>query len=231
MGTGEGGTVKLRHVGALIAGCGIDAVLGDPAGWPHPVRIIGKQIEREEEYLRTNLLPLAQDESWPLDEAETEQAAGAVLAATVMAALPAAAWAGLKLAERVHPAVAFAAETVLFYQLVATRALRDESMAVYKPLSQGDVEQARAMVARIVGRDTDELDEECIARATVETIAENTSDGVIAPMMYQALLVQDMFLAGSFLLIVSVMVCLGSLISDILLSLIDPRIRFGAGVE
>ena len=176
-----------RHVGALLAGTALDAVLGDPPGWPHPVRLIGKQIEAEEGFLRERVLPYAEGEAWPFDRAQSEQMAGAALAAGTMLCLPVAAWAALKLADRINPLLAFGAETVLFYQLVAARSLRDESMAVYEPLKAGDVEAARKAVARIVGRDTENLDEAGIARATVETIAENASDGVVAPMMYQAI--------------------------------------------
>ena len=180
--------MRFRHVGALVAGCAIDAVLGDPPSWPHPVRLIGKQIERDEGLVRDRLLPAAARlDEWKFNPAETEQLAGAALAADVMLCLPVATWLLLKVADRIHPALAFAAETALFYQLVAARSLRDESMAVYEPLQRGDIEAARASLARIVGRDTDALDEAGIARATVETIAENASDGVIAPMLYQAL--------------------------------------------
>lgn len=179
--------MRFRHVGALVAGSAIDALLGDPSGWPHPVRLIGKQIEYGEELVRSKLVPLTENENWPFSAEETEQIGGVALAAGVMACLPAATWLLLKVTDRIHPALAFGVETVLFYQLVATRALRDESMAVYEPLEQGNIEEARAAVARIVGRDTANLDEAGIARATVETIAENASDGVVAPMVYQAL--------------------------------------------
>ena len=182
----KGVNMRFRHVGALIAGSAIDAVLGDPAGWPHPVRLIGKQIDFGEELVRERILTLVGNENWPFNEEETERVAGVALSAGVMFCAPAATWAVLKIAQRVHPALAFGVETLLFYQLVATRALRDESMAVCKPLKQGDTEAARTAVARIVGRDTENLDEAGIARAAVETIAENASDGVIAPMMYQA---------------------------------------------
>jgi len=178
--------MMFRHVGALVAGTALDAVLGDPSGWPHPVRLIGKQIDYGENYIRSRVLTRVGSDEWPLDRQQTERLAGAALAGSVMACLPSAAWVLLKVTERIHPALAFGVETVLFYQLVAARSLRKESMAVYEPLQAGNTEEARTALSRIVGRDTDDLDEAGIARATVETIAENTSDGVVAPMFYQA---------------------------------------------
>ena len=179
--------MMFRHVGALVAGTALDAVLGDPSGWPHLVRLIGKQIEYGENLVRDQVLTRVGTDEWPLDRQQTERLAGAALAGSVMACLPSAAWVLLKVTDRIHPALSFAVETVLFYQLVAARSLRDESMAVYEPLQTGDTEAARTALARIVGRDTDNLDEAGIARATVETIAENASDGVVAPMFYQAI--------------------------------------------
>ena len=178
----------MKHLLALGIGFALDLALGDPPNWPHPVRLVGKQIEFEEGLVRTYLLPEAEkaDEAWPLDRAQTERLAGAALAADVALVAPLATWGLLRLARRVHPALEVAAESALCYQLLATRSLRDASMAVHDALEAGDVEGARAEVAMIVGRDTDNLDEAGIARAAVETVAENASDGVVAPLFYQA---------------------------------------------
>lgn len=90
-------------------------------------------------------------------------------------------------AYRLHPYAGILLECLMTYQILAVKCLKEESMKVYRFLKEGDLIQARAAVSMIVGRDTDCLDEEGVARAAIETVAENTSDGVIAPMLYLAL--------------------------------------------
>ena len=181
--------MSYRHVAAIVAGFALDTVLGDPHGWPHPVRLIGKQIEFEEGLIRTYLLPEAKQagDAWPLDQEQTEQLAGAALAADVVLLTPGATYLLIKACSKVHPALALGAEAFLCYQLLAARSLRDESMKVHDALESGDLEAARHAVSMIVGRDTDELSEEGVAKAAVETIAENASDGVIAPLLFMGL--------------------------------------------
>lgn len=171
------------------AGCALDAVLGDPRGWPHPVRLIGKQIELEEGLLRKHVLGELENagEAWPFDRAKTERLCGYILTADVMLVAPVATWALLKLCARVSPWLALGAESFLCYQLIAARSLRDESMAVHDALVAGDLPAARQACGMIVGRDTDCLDEEGVARAAVETVAENASDGVVAPLLFMGL--------------------------------------------
>ena len=86
-----------------------------------------------------------------------------------------------------HPILGCVIETILTYQILAAKCLRVESMKVYKALKTGTIEDARKAVSMIVGRDTDQLDEAGVTKAAVETVAENTSDGVIAPMLYLAI--------------------------------------------
>lgn len=181
--------MKHRNVLAMVIGFGLDAALGDPRSWPHPVKLVGKQIEFEEGLIRTYLLPEARKaaDDWPLDDVQTEKLAGAALAADVALITPAATWLLLKACDKIHPAAALAAESILCYQLLAARSLRDESTAVQRALDDGDLDGARRAVGMIVGRDTDKLDEEGVARAAVETIAENTSDGVVAPLLFMGL--------------------------------------------
>lgn len=93
----------------------------------------------------------------------------------------------LYIAYRLHPAAGFALETFFCYQMLATRSLKDESMRVYEKLEEKDLAGARYAVSMIVGRDTNELSAEGVTKAAVETVAENTSDGIIAPMLYMAL--------------------------------------------
>lgn len=181
----------MRYGNVIAAGVGfaLDMVLGDPKGWPHPVRLIGKQIEFEEKLVRTYVIDEVDNAgaAWPLDRAQTERLCGVALAADVALLAPIATWGLLKLCNRFSPLAGLAVESILCYQLLATRSLRDESMAVYDALVQEDIAGARAACAMIVGRDTDVLDEEGVARAAVETVAENTSDGVVAPLLFMGL--------------------------------------------
>ncbi len=178
-----------RHVIAMIAGFALDAALGDPHGWPHPVKLIGKQIELEEGIVRKYVLPEVDgaNGAWPLDRAQTERLGGAAITADVALAAPLVTFGALKLCEKAHPLLAFGAETVLCYQLIAARSLHDESMKVHDALASGDLDGAREAVGMIVGRDTDSLDEAGVARAAVETVAENVSDGVVAPLLFMSL--------------------------------------------
>ena len=93
----------------------------------------------------------------------------------------------LAAAQWVSPWLRLALETVMCYQILATRALRDESMKVYDALKTGTLQDGRKAVSMIVGRDTERLSEAGVVRAAVETVAENTSDGIIAPLFYAAL--------------------------------------------
>ncbi len=165
------------HVWALPAGCVLDLCFGDPHWLPHPVTLMGKWIGWLEKKLRRA----------PLDTPWDQLAGGAVLAA-VTPVLFGGLSAGLLWAlGRVSPWLSLAAESWMCYQILAARCLRDESMEVYRQLKKGDLPAARQAVSRIVGRDTENLDQDGVARAAVETVAENASDGVIAPLFYLAL--------------------------------------------
>ncbi len=161
---------------AAAAGIGflLDLWIGDPEEWWHPVRGIGWMIGRLEGLLR---------QCFPKSPAG-EMAAGGVMAVLVMAASGGIAVGILEVSGRIHPALRFFVMCVMNWQLLAAKALKTESMKVYDALRDGDVEQARWAVSRIVGRDTKPLSEEGIMKAAVETVAENTSDGVIAPLFY-----------------------------------------------
>lgn len=167
----------VTHIASILAGFILDAVFGDPHFFPHPVRAIGWLINRLEHGIRT-LFPRTE---------KGELAGGAVFAVLVPAVTALAAVLLLASAKAAGDAVLFLAESVLVYFLLAARSLRDESMKVYHSLKKGDVEEARHNVSMIVGRDTSVLDAAGIARAAVETVAENTSDGVIAPLFFLAL--------------------------------------------
>ena len=181
--------MKHRNVLAMLIGFGLDALLGDPKSWPHPVKLIGKQIELEEGLVRTRLLPEMQQlgEAWPLNDDQNEKLAGAAIAADVALVAPAATWLLIKACDKAHPIAGLAAESFICYQLIAARSLRDESMAVHDALEAGNLQEAREAVGMIVGRDTDQLDEAGVTRAAVETVAENCSDGVVAPLLFMGM--------------------------------------------
>lgn len=162
---------------ALCIGFCIDLIVGDPHGFPHPVVGIGRLISLLERLFR-RLLPKTKG---------GEIAAGAciwVLTVLISAGLPAALLYG---AQKLSVWLRLALESVMCWQILATKSLRDESMKVFSALRGGTLNEARQAVSMIVGRDTAQLDEKGVARAAVETVAENTSDGVIAPLLFLAL--------------------------------------------
>ena len=169
-------TVTLRLF-ALLLGFFLDLLLGDPSWLPHPIRAIGSLIAALEKTLR-KLFPKRQG---------GELAGGAALVILVLALSGGFTLLVLWLCGQVGLWLRFLAETVLCYQLLATRSLKGESMKVYQALKAGDLEGARHAVSMIVGRDTQRLDEAGVARAAVETVAENASDGVIAPLIFLAI--------------------------------------------
>ena len=166
----------IRLLLPLLAGFGIDCLLGDPHSLPHPVVLIGKTISALERALR-KMFPKTP---------RGERAAGAVLwgiVSVLAAAIPAMI---LCACEKVSPWLRLAVESVMCWQILAARSLRDERMKVYRELEHGSIESSRRAVSMIVGRDTAALDDAGVTRSAVETIAENTSDGVVAPLLYLA---------------------------------------------
>lgn len=159
---------------ALLAGALIDLIVGDPHWLPHPVMLMGKLISLLEKLLRR---------AFPKTKTG-ENIAGLVLWLIVSAVsflVPAAL---LIPGYHISPWLGFALESVMCWQCLAARSLCRESMKVKKALDTGDLEASRIAVSMIVGRDVDRLDEKGVARAAVETVAENTSDGVIAPLLF-----------------------------------------------
>ena len=165
------------HLLALLIGFCLDLLLGDPHWAPHPVRAIGAIITGLERLLR-RLLP----------KSPAGELTGGVILVALTLAIPTGLTAALLWGCRqVSFWLALAVESVLCYQLLATRALVVESGKVYTALKAGDLPGARQAVSMIVGRDTAQLDEAGVARAAVETVAENASDGVIAPLLFLAI--------------------------------------------
>ena len=162
---------------ALLIGFGMDLILGDPHGFPHPVAAIGKLISGLEKRLR-RLFPAT---------VRGENIAGGVLwvlVAGLSTVVPAFVLWGCRL---VSPWLRLVVESAMCWQILATKSLRVESMKVYTALETGDLQASRYAVSMIVGRDVSRLDEAGVARAAVETVAENTSDGVVAPMVFLTL--------------------------------------------
>ncbi|MFN4258120.1 MAG: adenosylcobinamide-phosphate synthase CbiB [Gemmataceae bacterium] len=156
----------------LVLGFLLDQLLGDPLRWPHPVRAIGRCITFLEPLLR-RWLP--------------ERLSGVVLVALVIGGVGGLTWGALALAEVIHPLLRLLLATMLIYQGLAARSLAREAQAVLALCAQEDWKGARGQLSRIVGRDTSELPPEQIYRACIETVAENASDGVVAPLFYAAL--------------------------------------------
>lgn len=167
----------MRSLLALVIGFAIDLIVGDPHSIPHPVVLIGKLIDGMEKRLR-RIFP---------QNVRGENMAGGVLWVLVSAVSTAVPALLLLFCDSVSPWLGLAVEGVMCGQILAAKSLRDESMKVYEALKSGDIQKARYAVSMIVGRDTEELDDAAVARAAVETVAENTSDGVVAPLLFLAI--------------------------------------------
>ena len=159
---------------AVLGGFLLDAVFGDPAWLPHPVVLMGRCITALENHLRTALSKTPQG----------ELVGGSVVAAVLPLGTLAVTGLACHLAAALHPALGLALQMFWCAQALAAKGLVQESRNVYRELVKGDLPAARRAVARIVGRDTQALTAEGVTKAAVETVAENASDGVIAPLFY-----------------------------------------------
>lgn len=162
---------------ALWTGFLIDLVFGDPVYAFHPIRLIGNLIGKSEKAIRKAL---------PNNE-KSELIGGFILWIWVAAVSFFVPFILLKCLYRVNFWLGFILESIFFWQIIAAKSLKTESMKVYKAFEEGDTEKARKAVSMIVGRDTASLTAEGITKAAVETVAENTSDGVTAPLIFAAL--------------------------------------------
>lgn len=178
------------HLIVLPAGFLLDLLFGDPAGLFHPICLIGDGIAFLEKALRA-LGGCQKPGEHPL----REMIWGGILVLLMLSCAYVIPLAALIVMDRAWPEAAVVLEIFWCWQLLAAHSLKKESMNVYQELARPDLEKARYAVSMIVGRDTQSLSEEGVAKAAVETIAENTSDGVVAPMFYLLLLgVPGMFL-------------------------------------
>lgn len=162
---------------ALLIGYILDLIFGDPYSFPHIIRLIGNLISKTEKELR-RIFP----------KSNKGEFIGGIFLVIIVTAIPTLITILiLKACESLNIFLRLAVESFICYQLLATKSLKDESMKVYKELKRNDLEGARYKVSMIVGRDTKSLTEEGVTKAAVETIAENTSDGIIAPMIYMVI--------------------------------------------
>lgn len=161
------------HLLAVLTGCFLDFCLGDPRWLWHPVCGIGNLISRLEKSLRKR---------FPQGE-KGELAAGRCLVILVLLITGVLSGTVMGIWWIISPYAGYLIESLMCYQMMAWRSLRTESMKVYQALEKNDVEEARQAVSMIVGRDTQSLSDTGIAKAAIETVAENTSDGIIAPLL------------------------------------------------
>ncbi len=164
----------MMTLAAIVAGFILDLILGDPRWLPHPICLIGNFISFLEKSFRKIF-------GFSNNGLLFGGLLMVIIVVTVSFLVP---YGILYAARRVSPALAFFLETLMCYQIFATKSLRDESLKVYYALKKDDLSDARKKLSWIVGRDTENLTPEEIGKAAVETVAENTADGIIAPMFY-----------------------------------------------
>ena len=157
---------------SIYTGYALDLIIGDPYSFPHPVRYIGKLISMVEKQIRKITssdkgLKIAGFFLWFIVVGLTFCVTSLILQLF-----------------KFNKIIYFVVNTILIYTTLATKCLKDESVKIYKVLKTGDLEKSRIQLSYIVGRDTTNLNEKEIVRATVETVAENTVDGIIAPLFY-----------------------------------------------
>lgn len=162
---------------AVVLGFLLDLLVGDPHWLYHPIRLVGHLISGLEKVIR-RIFPKTE---------KGELTAGVFLLILTAGITTGIAAGLLLLAGSIHPYARFGLETIMCYQLLATKSLKDETMKVYDALQEGNLEKSRYAVSMVVGRDTAVLDDMGVTKAAVETVAENTSDGIIAPLLFMVI--------------------------------------------
>lgn len=173
----------IYHMTAFLAGFILDLFVGDPIGFPHPVRWIGSLISN----LTDLFLNKAERTLEPEKINKRKRRFGLTMVIIVITVSAGICFAILHLAYTLNSVLGVIIESVITYQCIATKSLYAESMKVQKALKNEGLDAGRKAVSMIVGRDTACLDEKGVIKAAVETVAENTSDGVIAPLIYLAI--------------------------------------------
>ena len=169
----------INHLIAFFLGFVLDQIIGDPMNFPHPIRLIGSLIS----FLDKKLLGDTSD-SASSRKTGKEKALGLILCFLVIGITVLITDVISVVSYMLNTYLGILVEAVLTCYILAAKSLKVESMKVYYALREGDIEKSRYAVSMIVGRDTKCLDEAGITRAAIETVAENTSDGVIAPVIY-----------------------------------------------
>ncbi|WML39306.1 adenosylcobinamide-phosphate synthase CbiB [Neobacillus sp. OS1-2] len=159
----------LYHVIAILTASILDLFVGDPPNWPHPVKWIGKLIAHLEK-------------RW--NSGEFKKWIGLVMLLFVLLLVFTIVLIVVLIGYKIHPLVGIAAESIVISTTIAQKSLKEAALEVYHPLKSGDLVEARKKLSYIVGRDTNDLDESEIARGAIETVAENTCDGVTAPLFW-----------------------------------------------
>lgn len=157
------------HLVAITIAYFLDKIIGDPPQWPHPVRWIGTMISSLEQWL---------------NHGKIKRLKGVVMLLFVLLSVYLIVLSLVIITYQIHPIVGIAVESIIIVTTISQKSLKEASLEVYTPLERGDFGEARKRLSYIVGRDTDNLDESEIARGAIETVAENTSDGVTAPMFW-----------------------------------------------
>jgi len=170
-------SVLLWSTAAILTGFILDVIFGDPHRFPHVVRLIGNLIAVLEKGIRW-LLPVTQG---------GEKSGGILLVCCVILICTGIPLLILFVCYKNVPVLGYLLESFFCYQLLAARSLKTESMKVFKSLKAGDTEGARTNISMLVGRDTSKLDNDAITRAAIETVSENTPDGITAPLLYMML--------------------------------------------
>lgn len=159
----------IHHLIALTLAVLIDLVIGDPPNWPHPVRWMGTLIGKLEK-------------SW--NKGRAKKLTGICMLLTVLVIVGSISYLIIYISYSLHLVAGIIVEALLISTAIAQKSLKEAALTVHTPLEKGDLKDAREKLSYIVGRDTDKLHEPEIVRATVETVAENTSDGITAPLFW-----------------------------------------------
>jgi adenosylcobinamide-phosphate synthase len=158
-----------EHLISITIAIVLDRIIGDPPSWPHPVKMMGTLISKLEKHLNSG---------------NNRKAKGVVMLIMVLFSVILPTMTICWVAYTIHPILGISVEAVIISTTIACKGLRDAALEVYYPLEQNDLKVARRKLSYIVGRDTDKLNESEIVRGTVETVSENTSDGVTAPIFW-----------------------------------------------
>lgn len=183
---------RVEPILVLALAAYLDYLIGDPWGWPHPVRVMGFCIDRSFQSLLAILnnpfsLRLIfwanKITDLPID-AIARRCGGVFLGITLVMGSAGLGWSIVQAARWLHPVLRIAVESILLASCFAGRSLRQAANEVLQPLANGDITKARSTLSQYVGRDTENLSESEILRAILETVTENATDGVMAPLFY-----------------------------------------------